>query len=150
MYSIYEILQTLLTVLFWIIMIQIVLSWLFAFNVINHHNEFVRQLVRGLDTITAPLYRPIRRILADDDDGQPRHAACGGAEAGNGRADTLAQCQRERLAVDHARGHAAPAPISDMKMFGSRIFWRMPMISNTTIGEKSIPPKSGRMRRIGR
>jgi YggT family protein len=65
MYSIYEILQTLLTVLFWIIMIQIVLSWLFAFNVINHHNEFVRQLVRGLDTITAPLYRPIRRILPD-------------------------------------------------------------------------------------
>jgi YggT family protein len=65
MYSIYEILQTLLTVLFWIIMIQVVLSWLFAFNVINHHNEFVRQLVRGLDTITEPLYRPIRRILPD-------------------------------------------------------------------------------------
>ena len=65
MYSIYEILQTLLTVLFWIIMIQIVLSWLFAFNVINHQNEFVRQLARGLDTITEPLYRPIRRILPD-------------------------------------------------------------------------------------
>ena len=65
MYSIYEILQTLLTVLFWIIMIQVILSWLFAFNVINHHNEFVRQLVRGLDTITEPLYRPIRRILPD-------------------------------------------------------------------------------------
>jgi YggT family protein len=65
MYSIYEILQTLLNVLFYIIMIQVVLSWLFAFNVINHHNEFVRQLVRGLDTITEPLYRPIRRILPD-------------------------------------------------------------------------------------
>ena len=65
MYSIYEILQLLLNVLFYIIMIQIVLSWLFAFNVINHHNEFVRQLVRGLDTITEPLYRPIRRILPD-------------------------------------------------------------------------------------
>jgi len=65
MYSIYEILQTLLTVLFWIIMIQVIISWLFAFNVINHHNEFIRQLVRGLDTITEPLYRPIRRILPD-------------------------------------------------------------------------------------
>jgi YggT family protein len=65
MYSIYQILQLLLTVLFWIIMIQVVLSWLFAFNVINHHNEFVRQLVRALDTITEPIYRPIRRILPD-------------------------------------------------------------------------------------
>jgi YggT family protein len=55
----------LLTVLWWIIMIQVVLSWLFAFNVINHGNEFVRQLVRGLDSITEPLYRPIRRILPD-------------------------------------------------------------------------------------
>jgi YggT family protein len=65
MYSIYQILQLLLNVLFYIIMIQVILSWLFAFNVINHHNEFVRQLVRGLDTITEPLYRPIRRILPD-------------------------------------------------------------------------------------
>jgi len=65
MYSIYEILQTLLNVLFYIIMIQVILSWLFAFNVINHQNEFVRQLVRGLDTITEPLYRPIRRIMPD-------------------------------------------------------------------------------------
>ena len=65
MYSIYEILQLLLTVLFWIIMIQVVLSWLFAFNVINHHNQFVNQLVRGLNTITEPIYRPIRRIMPD-------------------------------------------------------------------------------------
>jgi YggT family protein len=65
MYSIYQILQLLLTVLWWIIMIQVVLSWLFAFNVINHHNQFVNQLIRGLDSITEPIYRPIRRILPD-------------------------------------------------------------------------------------
>ena len=65
MYSIYQILQLLLTVLWWIIIIQVVLSWLFAFNVINHSNEFVRQLVRGLDSVTEPLYRPLRRILPD-------------------------------------------------------------------------------------
>ncbi|HEY0269426.1 MAG TPA: YggT family protein [Sphingomonas sp.] len=65
MYSIYEILQVLLQVLFWIIMIQVVLSWLFAFNVINQGNDFVRQLVRGLDSVTEPIYRPIRRILPD-------------------------------------------------------------------------------------
>ena len=65
MYSIYQILQLLLNVLFYIIMIQIVLSWLFAFNVINHHNEMVRQLVRGLAAVTEPLYRPLRRIMPD-------------------------------------------------------------------------------------
>ena len=42
-----------------------ILSWLFVFNVINHHNDMVRQLVRGLNTVTEPLYRPIRRILPD-------------------------------------------------------------------------------------
>jgi YggT family protein len=65
MYSIFQILELLLSILFWIIMAQVILSWLFAFNVINHSNDFVRQLVRALDTITEPLYRPIRRILPD-------------------------------------------------------------------------------------
>jgi YggT family protein len=65
MVSIYQILQLLLDVLFWIIMIQAVLSWLVAFNVINTRNDFVRQFLYALDRITEPLYRPIRRILPD-------------------------------------------------------------------------------------
>ncbi|WBO22691.1 YggT family protein [Sphingomonas abietis] len=65
MYSIYQILQLLLTVLFYIIMIQAIASWLIAFNVINMRNDFVRQFLYALDRITAPLYRPIRRILPD-------------------------------------------------------------------------------------
>ena len=44
---------------------QAILSWLVAFNVINTHNEFVRQFLYTLDRFTAPLYRPIRRILPD-------------------------------------------------------------------------------------
>ncbi len=65
MLSIYQILNLLLDVLFWIIMIQIVLSWLVAFNVINTSNDFVRQFLYALDRVTEPLYRPIRRILPD-------------------------------------------------------------------------------------
>lgn len=65
MFALYQILQLLLSVLFWIIMIQVILSWLFAFNIINHHNEMVRSIVRGLDALTEPLYRPIRRVLPD-------------------------------------------------------------------------------------
>jgi YggT family protein len=65
MYTLIEIIDYLLTLLFYVIMAQVIISWLFAFNVINHSNDFVRQIVRALDTITEPLYRPIRRILPD-------------------------------------------------------------------------------------
>lgn len=65
MTSIFQILEFLLTILFWIIMVQVVLSWLIAFNVINTHNDFVRQFLYALDRVTEPVYRPIRRVLPD-------------------------------------------------------------------------------------
>jgi YggT family protein len=55
----------LLKIVWWIIVIQMILSWLVAFNVINTYNAFVRGLLRGLDRITEPVYRPIRKILPD-------------------------------------------------------------------------------------
>ena len=55
----------LLKVVWWIIVIQMILSWLVAFNVINTYNDFVRGLMRGLDRITEPVYRPIRKVLPD-------------------------------------------------------------------------------------
>lgn len=58
-----DILQILINVVWWIIIIQFVMSILIAFNVINTYNEFVRSLWNGLQTITEPVYRPIRRIL---------------------------------------------------------------------------------------
>ena len=62
---IYQILDLLLTVLRWIIIIQAVLSWLVAFNVINVHSDFVRTILMALDRMTEPLYRPIRRVMPD-------------------------------------------------------------------------------------
>ena len=55
----------LLNVVWWIIVIQMILSWLVAFNVINTYNNFVRGLMRGLDRVTEPVYRPIRKVLPD-------------------------------------------------------------------------------------
>jgi YggT family protein len=63
--SLFAVLDFLLQVLMWIIIIQAILSWLVAFNVINTHNDFVRSFFHALDRMTAPLYRPIRRILPD-------------------------------------------------------------------------------------
>ena len=60
-----QILSILLNILWWIIIVQAVMSWLIAFNVINTHNDFVGQLWHVLDRITAPLYRPFRRIMPD-------------------------------------------------------------------------------------
>jgi YggT family protein len=61
----YQVLDLLLTVARWIIIIQAILSWLVAFNVINMHNDVVRGILVGLDRLTAPIYRPIRRIMPD-------------------------------------------------------------------------------------
>ena len=40
-----------------------ILSWLFAFDVINHRNRFVNQLATFLDTVTRPILEPFRRII---------------------------------------------------------------------------------------
>jgi YggT family protein len=63
--SVFIVVDFLLQVLMWVIVIQAILSWLVVFNVINTHNDFVRSFLHALDRITAPLYRPIRRILPD-------------------------------------------------------------------------------------
>ena len=60
-----QIVHIILTVLWWFIIAQAVMSWLIAFNVINTHNQFVGQLWMVLDRLTEPLYRPFRRIMPD-------------------------------------------------------------------------------------
>ena len=65
MIAILQIVQLLLNVLWWVIVVQAILSWLIAFNVINTYSDFVRTVWNALQRITEPLYRPIRRILPD-------------------------------------------------------------------------------------
>jgi YggT family protein len=60
-----DIANLLLTILTWIIIGQVILSWLLAFNVLNTSSQGVRAFALALERITAPLYRPIRRILPD-------------------------------------------------------------------------------------
>ena len=50
---------------FWIVIIQIILSWLINFDVINLRQPFVWQVWQALNRITGPVYRPIRRMLPD-------------------------------------------------------------------------------------
>jgi len=60
-----DIADLLLTILTWVIIIQVVLSWLLAFNVLNASSNGVRTVAVAIDRLTAPLYRPIRRMLPD-------------------------------------------------------------------------------------
>ena len=63
--ALFDIADLLLNILAWIIIIQVILSWLFAFNVLNTGSVGLRRVVDALDRLTAPLYRPIRAILPD-------------------------------------------------------------------------------------
>jgi YggT family protein len=60
-----EVAAILLNVLWWLIILQVVLSWLVAFNVLNTSSQGVRRFLSALDRMLEPLYRPFRRILPD-------------------------------------------------------------------------------------
>jgi YggT family protein len=55
----------LITLYVYIIIAGAVMSWLIAFNVINPYNQFVRALWQGLNALTEPVLRPIRRYMPD-------------------------------------------------------------------------------------
>jgi YggT family protein len=63
--ALFNVVDMLLWLLGWIIIASAILSWLVAFNVINTHNDFMRNLLYALDRMTEPLFRPIRKILPD-------------------------------------------------------------------------------------
>ena len=65
LYALFGIIDMILQVLVWVIIAQVIISWLVAFNVINTQSNFVRTLLDALDKMTAPLYRPIRKVLPD-------------------------------------------------------------------------------------
>jgi YggT family protein len=64
-HALFNIAAYLLSILWWLIIVQVVLSWLFAFNVLNTSSRAVLAFTHALERITAPLYRPIRRLLPD-------------------------------------------------------------------------------------
>ena len=61
----FKITEVLLNVLWWIIVIQAVMSWLIAFNIINTWNDTVRSVWNALKKMTDPFYNPIRRFMPD-------------------------------------------------------------------------------------
>ena len=56
-------LSLILSLVWWVFLVMIIMSWLISFNVINTRNQFVAGLWRAINQITDPILRPIRRIL---------------------------------------------------------------------------------------
>ncbi len=52
-----------LSILYWIILIYVIFSLLVSFNVINLNNDLVRQIYYGINGLVEPILAPIRRIL---------------------------------------------------------------------------------------
>ena len=59
------IVDVILRIAMWVIIAQVIISWLIVLNVINVHSGPMRSVVAAIDRITEPLYRPIRKILPD-------------------------------------------------------------------------------------
>jgi len=55
--------NTVIDLYIFVIIAWIVMSWLIALNVVNTANPFVGQVERALDGLTAPVLRPIRRVI---------------------------------------------------------------------------------------
>ena len=55
--------DALLDLMIMAIVINAILSWLVAFDVVNLRNRFVYQFSRFLDAVTNPILRPFRRFI---------------------------------------------------------------------------------------
>ena len=63
MYALFALIDKILWLYTWAVIIVAVMSWLISFNVINIHNNMVRSVWNGLEAITEPALRQIRRFL---------------------------------------------------------------------------------------
>ncbi|EEX14349.1 MAG: YggT family protein [Salipiger thiooxidans] len=65
MMAIYGPLKLILDVIFFIMIVHIIMSWLINFNILNLRQPIVGQIWEGLNRLLEPIYRPIRNILPD-------------------------------------------------------------------------------------
>jgi|TARA_B110001454_G_scaffold147104_1_gene136591 YggT family protein len=63
MKSIFILLDNIITIYLWIIIINAILSWLVAFNVLNTQNRFVFSVLDATYKLTDPALNKIRRFI---------------------------------------------------------------------------------------
>ena len=60
---VFRVLNMVIDLYWWVIIVMAVMSWLLAFDVINMRNDFVRSIWNGVNALTEPALRPIRRFI---------------------------------------------------------------------------------------
>ena len=65
MYSLVWLIGTVIQIYIFILIVQVVMSWLIAFNVVNTRNRFVYTVADIAYKLTEPALRPIRRFIPD-------------------------------------------------------------------------------------
>ena len=63
MKSVILVLDIVLNLMVWVLIIQAVMSWLIAFNVINRRNQAVWSVWNFLGAVTEPVLKPIRNVV---------------------------------------------------------------------------------------
>ena len=63
MYALLWLINTVIQIYIFVLIVQVVMSWLIAFNVVNTRNRFVYMVADVSYKLTEPALRPIRRIL---------------------------------------------------------------------------------------
>ena len=63
MTSLLQIVFLILDIVYFVIIVQIIMSWLISFQVLNLHQPLVAQIWDGLNRLLEPIYRPIRNML---------------------------------------------------------------------------------------
>ncbi len=63
MKSIFILLDSIITIYLWIIIVNAVLSWLVAFNILNTQNRFVFSVLDATYKMTDPVLNRIRRFI---------------------------------------------------------------------------------------
>ena len=60
-----QIVGYLISIIIIFVIVQFVISLLFAFNVVSMHNQWAASIYRAVNALLEPLLKPIRRIMPD-------------------------------------------------------------------------------------
>lgn len=63
LFGLLQFIDLVLSLVIWIIIAQVIVSWLLAFNILNMSNRFVATIANALHQITEPVLGPLRRII---------------------------------------------------------------------------------------
>ena len=63
MVALANLINAVVNIFIFILIVQVIMSWLIAFNIVNTRNRFVYMVADIAYKITEPVLRPIRRIL---------------------------------------------------------------------------------------